>query len=591
MLDSWSLRARLGALAMMAQVAAGCAADAGVGDVLGTSAPDTRAAEVDAPTADSAAEAMPSDTTPDTARPPADSLAETTVDVPATHQETVDETVHEVQETVQETTPEATVEIDSDASVPVLSVTVAPVDQGVVGATSFASSTQLAVHIADSGSAHHYRIVATDASQGTTQAFELAGTEADTFLTGLRVGTTYAVTVDACADAACASGVRSASGSGATSAEVWQIGGSGASFAQAATIVTSGATLSYGLRFGADAPDGLAGVMQLYYNPKGSASWTGGARIAASAGAASSVANLTAFTPLEAGLEHACPQPSNASSCFPGGGAFMIQASQPVPIASEDLVRLYFEATDVTSTDKTTRIYALDSVDGLVGRDFDTRAGSTVCSATGGKSDYANGGPCEPTLVIDAGAGAATGLRHARQFRIGMPREGWTWDMAAGSFMVITGADNCGLAGDNALFHARWDGSSWDVTKDGDGCAAPIATLAQGPTMLQTGPGEHKLYYRDESAGKQAKKTRVAYIRADVAGDPAAYELEDWEPTAAHREIVVVWPSGAALSASEYNLLGDYFVHAIDGDLERQLMFVNLGNPSAGLGFAELLNP
>jgi hypothetical protein len=270
----------------------------------------------------------------------------------------------------------------------------------------------------------------------------------------------------------------------------------------------------------------------------------------------------------------------------------MIQASQPVPLADKDLVRLYFEATDVTASDKTTRIYSLDSLDGLSGRDFDTRTGSSVCSATGGKSDYAPGGPCEPTTVIDAGTGAATGLRHARQFRIGMPREGWMWDMAAGSFMVITGADNCGLAGDNALFHARWDGSHWEVTKDAAGCAKPIATtLAQGPTMLETGAGEQKLYYRDESAGKQAKKTRVAYIQAGVAGDPTAFEIDDWEPTEAHREIKVLWPSDAALSASEYNLLGDYFVHAIDGDLENQLMFVNLGNPSAGLGFAQLLNP
>ena len=174
-------------------------------------------------------------------------------------------------------------------------------------------------------------------------------------------------------------------------------------------------------------------------------------------------------------------------------------------------MRLYFEATDVTASDKTTRIYALDSVDGLTGRDFDTRASSAVCGATAQKNDYASAGPCEPTLVIDAGAGAATGLRDARQFRIGMPCAGWTSDMAAGSFVVITGADNCGVAGDAALFHARWDGSGWDVTKDGAGGAAAIATLAQGPTMLETAPGEH------------------------ATGDPAAFELEDWEPTAAQR--------------------------------------------------------
>ncbi|MBM4380768.1 MAG: hypothetical protein FJ086_15935 [Deltaproteobacteria bacterium] len=233
----------------------------------------------------------------------------------------------------------------------------------------------------------------------------------------------------------------------------------------------------------------------------------------------------------------------------------------------------------------------MDSVDGLLGRDFDPRAGSAICAATDQKSDYASGGPCEPAVIIDAGAGAATGLRHARQFRIGMPREGWTWDTALGSFMVITGADNCGLAGDNALFHARWDGAAWHVSKDDAGCAKPIASLAQGPTMLEVTPGEQKLYYRDESAGKQSKKTRVAYIRADVAGDPAAFELEDWEPTSAHREIVVLWPSGAALSASEYSALDDYFVQAIDGDLADQLMYVNLGSPSAGLGFARLLNP
>lgn len=375
--------------------------------------------------------------------------------------------------------------------------------------------------------------------------------------------------------------------------ETWQIQGSGHSYAAATKVVDNGSTLPYAFHYGTEAGTELSGTTRFYFNPTpGPDGWTGGVRVATNNSTETSLAALSHFTASPNGVKAACDQ-MNIQLCS-NAYAYYMTGSQAVPLKQSQKIRLFFEAKDLSqSNDPTTQIFYLDSQDGYTGEDFNTNTSSSICG--GAQSlDYAPGGEC--ALSVAVAADTTTGLKQARQFKIGYNTlDSWVWDELVGTFMVITGEDTCGKTRDG-LFYATWTGSNWTVTKDGS-CVAPLVPYAHGPVLVQTGKGQYKLYYEDIMSNvpnNQVNKP-LHYITADATrtGDPKVVDFEDWDSYQNAGEVDFLWPDGTQLSAAEESGLGDHFIYTPNG-LDSQVMYLNLGGfdntsapaPSTGIGIA-----
>lgn len=483
---------------------------------------------------------------------------------------------------------------------PPTNVLVSSVNEQTVGSSSFSSSTRLRVSwTAPIGyTAAEYQVVATEGQRGASQNFSAPAGSTALELTGLKAGTPYATIVKACRTTACDEAGIAEAVYATTSEEHWQIQGTGNGYASATKMVADGSVLSYLIRFGTEAGSSLSGKSQYYYKNSGSPNASGIA-IAATAGTGTNIADLTAFTATGSGLWQPCNDFTSFTGC-PSGSVLSIAAVQAVPLKSQSVIRLYFEAADLRDPEKTTRIYKLDSHDGYLGRDFNEGSG-TSCGGTG-STDYAAGGSCEPTVLIgadgDATAGG-TGLTNARQFKIGFPiLDGWRWDESPGTFMVITGSSMCG-SNKNSLFYATWDGATWSVAKDSTGCPRTISPSGHGPVLVHRGGARYKLYYEDDANGHTGKPLRLIYADGATSGSASTVELADWESAEMAREIHFLWPDGSKLDAEEESGLGDHMIFMPTGANEEQYMYLNLGGfdnanwgkPSSGLGMAILLNP
>lgn len=374
--------------------------------------------------------------------------------------------------------------------------------------------------------------------------------------------------------------------------EYWQIQGTGHSYTAATKIVADGSTLAYAFRYGSWAGDALNSTTKLYYNPQPRLGGFGGVRPATNNTTGTDFAAITAFEPSDNGLRLACDQ-NHKENC-PTSAAYNMTASQAMPLTSKEVVRLFFEAQDLSVSGlTTTQIFYLDSQDGYLGEDFNTGT-ATVCGGDG-SADYSSTGDCALTVAV--AANDETGLTQARQFKIGYPTlESTQWDESSGTFMVITGADRCELTRDG-LFYATWDGTNWDVLKDGAGCAKPLVPYAHGPVIVHLGGGQYKLYYEDimSNAPLSSIAKPFHYITADATrtGDPKVVEFEDWDSYEQPGEVVFLWSDGTELTADEESGLGDHFIYTPDG-LDSRVMYMNLGGfdnlasptPSNGLGVA-----
>ncbi len=302
----------------------------------------------------------------------------------------------------------------------------------------------------------------------------------------------------------------------------------------------------------------------------------------------------------------------NSSGC--PQGALRLTTFQAVPLAWQETIRFYFEAAVAETPlgaatleagatlpnvgNPITRIYFLDSQDGYAGQDFNPDVGTTIC----GESDFVSGGDCDPTVIIGVEGDELlgdSGLTHARQFKIGYPvLNEWAWDGAAGTFMVITGADLYGQTMDGQ-FYAVWDGGRWIVDKDASGCARPLATNGHGPVGVHLGASRYKLYYEDTTAGRDEKPLRLIYADGSQTGEGAFIEFEDWEPDVYARDVHFLWPNGDPVNAAAESGLGDHFIFLPSGNPDEQIMYMNLGGldnsesrgPSLGIGMATLINP
>jgi len=219
-------------------------------------------------------------------------------------------------------------------------------------------------------------------------------------------------------------------------------------------------------------------------------------------------------------LRNPCTGPNSTTDC-PSSAAYFINAIQAVPLKSDGKVRAFFEALDATEPGQPTRIYSLDSQDGLVGQDFNSASTRAYCGGIG-STDYTASGGCKPDVVLGVSTDTEiyrSPLSQARQFKIGWDwLADWRWDQSSGTFMVITGADACGKE-KNALFYASWDGSKWTVATDGGGCAIPVVKAAHGPVLVPLGGAKYKMYYEDESNGPESgKPLRLIYADRSWSG-------------------------------------------------------------------------
>ena len=406
------------------------------------------------------------------------------------------------------------------------------------------------------------------------------GSKSTHIFQGLKMSTTYSITLTACLDYDCNNDLKSnpplVQASNTTSEEYWWIQGTGHQFSDAHIIAENSSVLASPYVFGDEAPEELQGKVRLYFKtlPKNNRS---DIRVALSDNIATedpfSVANFT--VEIDTGLR----DPDTATETID-----RIAAVHAVPLAVEmgGNVRMFFEAE---AEDGSNRLLELDSVDGWIGSDFNPGNSGIMES----HEDWE-----ETKITID---NQDSGLFVVRQSKVALPLlDDWLWDGNSETFMMITGGDECGQTNDG-IFHADWDGNEWIVAKDANGCAIPIAMSAHGPVIVHLGEDRYKLYYEarmgspNQPNNEIPKPLRVLYIEGGS-------DVTNWEDESSAREVNFIWPDGTPFTDSEESGLGDHYIYCPTGTLSNQIMYLNMGGMddpenqqvSRGVGMAVLLN-
>lgn len=465
----------------------------------------------------------------------------------------------------------------------------------VIGAAEYSSSSK--VNLSFSGPSEtvdHFLITATSVEGNHRITKRLAAAATETELTGLRSSTSYKIEISACADASCVGPIvgTGTSTQWKSAEEIWQIAGQGASLDGITRIVSDGNVMIHAMVYGGDAPAAQAGRAQLYYGPMGEGH-RGLAIATGDAVAKKDASSVSAFTSLagQSGLH----SPGTASTSL-----VQIATGQAVPLGEKlgGAIRLFFEAL---GPDQKTRIYYIDSKDGYVGRDFHSGP-ATMCSS---EADYQPQGPCEPTLVVGVEGDAAgnSKIDNARQFKIGIPTlDDWRWSGAVGSFMIFTAGriDGCSDQQRNNAY-ALWDGNTWVVQYDAQGCPLLFADV-QAPSPLHLGGADYKLYFGTPSdqEGKVAasklpflgpKKVLYGSGAAEVSSEAVAYE--GWEERSQARDITFLWPNGEVLDQTEEGYIDDFTIITPTADLDFQVLYIAItdGNDVPFASMAVLVNP
>ena len=440
------------------------------------------------------------------------------------------------------------------------------------------SSTRLTVGWAPSpeDQAHHFEIVAIEAVQGTQLRVAAASEARGVTLTGLKAATAYSVTVFACRDEACTESSASASVTGVTDTEYWQLRGTGNTVDRLTKAVSDGNARLSATRFGPDA-DASANRVQLYYGPMPGQGRQPSlsAAVASAAADASAPESFLTFTSRSGSsglIAPASPSPLIAN----------VATGQGVPIAKHlgGFVRLFFEAQ---GADGRTRIMSIDSADGYAGLDFNAGT-ATTCSTA---ADYSTGGGCAPTVAIavDGDAGGNRGVTNARQFKVAWPTlESPHWNLAAGTFMVLT-LDRVRGCSDFGFNHAYavWDGAAWIVQYGDNGCPK-LFTSAQAAFPFHSGGARYRLYYGDPSLtdGKGTSTLpflgpkKLIYADGSATGAPDIVDFEDWEAQSSARDVVFLWPNGEQMDARAEGYIDDYHFLTPTGVLDLQVMYITI---------------
>jgi hypothetical protein len=476
------------------------------------------------------------------------------------------------------------------SSVPAIDWTPALTVTNVPATSTLASSSRLSVSwTAPVGiTPSRYELKLTDLGTQQQRFLRTAATTLE--LSGLAAATAYRVEVTVCTTTRCYV-TQSASISAQTITETWALQGTGNTVAGLRRIVADGNVKLHVFRYGADAPTGLAGRLQLYYGPSGG---TARGLAVATTAVAANAANPSSYLDFvsRAGVSGLISPPSAATLVRD------VATGQAVPLTS-GLVRLYFEAQ---AADLKTRILSIDSKDGLVGLDFNSGA-ATTCSTM---ADYSSGGGCVPSVVIGVEGDAMLAnprISNARQFKIGYPTaDDWRWNGAAGTFMVLTTGDiaGCSPAPRNHGY-ALFDGAQWQVQYAANGCPK-LFTNIQAGHPLHLGGVRYKLYYGDTSDLTGATpgsmlpflgRKRLLYADGTRTSEPTRVDFEDWEAISQGRRLNFLWPDGSPLSQSAEGYIDDFSIVTPTNDLALQVLYIAItdGQIAPITAAAVLLNP
>lgn len=474
-------------------------------------------------------------------------------------------------------------------------VTAANTGERTVGSTRIYSSSTLSVSwTAPPGSrVDHYEITAAETVYGTSTTATASAGETSMTIAGLKAATPYSITVKACGDGACGQSGTSSAVTATTPEEYWQLQGSGNSVAGLTRIVSDGNARISATRFGPDAGDVNASRIQLYYGPMAANPQALATAVTSQATDASVASSYLGFTSM-AGTTGLI-SPTTATSLVT-----QLATGQGVALSAGmgGKVRLFFEAL---GSDNRTRIMFLDSQDGYAGRDFN--AGSSAICTTA--ADYQSGGGCAPTVAIGVEGdtiNANSRIRNARQFKLGYPiLDDWRWNGEAGTFMVFT-TDNVSGCSTSAPNHgyAAWVGSQWQVQYTSGGCPKLFAS-AQAMFPMHVGGARYKMYFGDPSVttGRVSGSMlpflgpkKLIYADGGSTGS-ASVDFEDWESTAAARNVIFLWPNGDQLNDGAEGYIDDFHFLAPTGSLDLQVMYMAItegAQPPIGAA-AVLLNP
>ncbi|MSP23656.1 MAG: fibronectin type III domain-containing protein [Myxococcales bacterium] len=455
------------------------------------------------------------------------------------------------------------------------------------------SSTAVKVSWPASEGADHSRVTATESVGGTSVVADTKTAEVK--LAGLKSSTAYSVSVETCFDAGCSAPVALGSANTTTPEEVWHLQGTGAGISQLANVVSDGNAKIWGIWYGPDAPPSLAGRVQLYYGMLQSMSVMGQNLGVGLASSAADAKDLSTLIPLTGTAGKAGLISPTAAGALIGS----IMTGQAVPLASGKM-RLYFETN---GSDSHARIASIDSVDGLVGQDFNAGA-STICKET---ADYAPAGGCAPTVVLGVDGDAVqpvARVANVRQFKIAYPTlDSWAWDEAPGTFMFFTidKGGQCGYLGFANQAYAVWSGTAWEPVLREDGCPKAIEGL-QAPAPVHLGGVRYKLYGGDPSDKTGALMGSklpflgpklVLYGDGASTGDAKVVEFDDWESRTSARGTTFLWPDGTELDAGEEGYIDDFVFMTPTGTTAFQVAYVVItdGKVIPRPALAVLLNP
>jgi hypothetical protein len=417
----------------------------------------------------------------------------------------------------------------------------------------------------------HYEIDTTDVLTGKSW---IESTNYSTHVfEGLKAGTTYDFSVRTCIDNSCNESMVSESVIASTAEEIWQVQGEGHGFDNATVVAENSNVLSYVLDDGEDT--------YKYYGKTGPGSDLRGSLYVAYL---NDPEDLTSFEFATQVVKNCDLKKGDCEE-----GSFLVAAFQILPLMDEELSIMclegFFYDEDIAEHSSTTEIYCLESDDGWIAEDFDSDG--LVCGDE--SNEFLEGGSCELEKLF----GLEDGFDQARQFKIGFAkRDSWLWDQDEEAFIVITGADDCGVTNDG-LFYGEWIDDEWVLERNDDNCLKPLVDYAHGPVVVHLGGNRYKLYYeeRDTDTFQARKPFHMIYLDLD---DDVMLETQDDA-----REVVFLWPDGTTLNESEEAGLGDHFISVIENDLDQQVMYMNLGGndhvddpgASQGVGQAILLNP
>ena len=271
----------------------------------------------------------------------------------------------------------------------------------------------------------------------------------------------------------------------------------------------------------------------------------------------------------------------------------------PLSAAMGGKVRLFFESNDA---DSKTRIYSVDSVDGYVGRDFNSTS-ATTCSTS---ADYLSGGSCPASVVIGVSGDTinpTNKISAARQNKIAWPTlTDWRWNGEVGTFMVFTidKVTGCTTASHNHAY-AQWDGSKFVPQYDASGCPKAFKS-AQAALPMHIGGVRYKMYFGDPSITTGKPSTdglpfvgpkKLIFADGAISGTSTSVEFEDWEDISAARNVNFLWPNGELLNDKAEGYIDDFHFLTPTGNLDIQVLYLSItdGSVAPFAATAVLLNP